>query len=256
MQPDFYTWLSQNEKPQLKTKNLKGGTVVWENDKIFVAITSNSSNIKTGRMAQLWILGKQESPSDAVKSGKDELVCGKCPLRGKTDGKRAHGRACYVVPFMGPNSVYKSKNKYSGNEKEILKGQSLRLGAYGDPAFIPFDVLNRLVSQVTKHTGYTHQWEKKSKDKYKDFLMASVESKEGKEKANKRGWRTFRIMPKSGELLPDEILCPASKEGGGALTCYQCGLCDGNRNNKKKNIAIYGHGSPVGVGKNIEKLAK
>ena len=40
-----------------------------------------SQNTKTGTMVQTYILKQDEKPSDAVKSGGDESICGKCPLR-------------------------------------------------------------------------------------------------------------------------------------------------------------------------------
>jgi hypothetical protein len=44
-------------------------------------LSSDSTNPKTGPMAQSWILRADMPPHVAVKTGADEAVCGKCPLR-------------------------------------------------------------------------------------------------------------------------------------------------------------------------------
>ena len=43
--------------------------------------SKQSKNTKTGPMVQTFILKQNEKPTDAIKSGGDESICGKCPLR-------------------------------------------------------------------------------------------------------------------------------------------------------------------------------
>ncbi len=61
------------------------------NDEPIVAIATGlqrpSTNRKTGPMIQTWILHRDELPTQAIKSGSDEAICGTCPAR---------GRWCYV----------------------------------------------------------------------------------------------------------------------------------------------------------------
>ena len=59
--------------------------------------------------------------------------------------------------------------------------------------------------------------------------MASVESVEGKEQANKMGARTYRVIDDVKELLSDEIQCPNNYNK--AIQCAQCGLCSVCRKN-------------------------
>ena len=123
-------------------------------------VTLNSSNPKTGNMAQLWILSDQFTPVEAVKIGADVSICGNCKHR---TGK---GGACYVLPFQGPTSVYKAykRGNYSENITKgalFLEYKALRLGAYGDPAALPEYVLDFLVKNSRLNTGYTHQWKNK-----------------------------------------------------------------------------------------------
>jgi hypothetical protein len=79
------------------------GYVIYEgkseiNGKNIVAvITLNSSNIKTGDMASMWILNADESPNEASKSGSDESVCGQCVHRHFFNG------SCYVTLFQAPS---------------------------------------------------------------------------------------------------------------------------------------------------------
>lgn len=247
--PDFHTWL----KPKVATPSQKNGAKVWENSKIFFALTSlngKSENGKTSGTVQSWILAKGEKPSEAVKSGKDKLICGDCPMR----GDKGKNRGCYVVPFMGPNAVYAAADQYCG---EVTKSDlTLRFGSYGDPAMVPFRVIERLAKKFKNSLGYTHQWRDPRVKKYAKYLMASVESPEGKKQANETGFRTFRVMPAGAKLEADEILCPASKEAGFKLTCAQCGLCNGNRTGRKNNVAIYAHGSPVAAGRISNQIAQ
>src|SRR5262245_58553261 len=89
------------------------GTSYFTNEPIVAIITGltgDSSNPKTGGMAQLWIIPSNMSPFEAVKTGADRSVCGDCGFRGTQeiiDGIVRHGigRGCYVL-LMGPHSVY------------------------------------------------------------------------------------------------------------------------------------------------------
>ena len=78
-------------------------------------------------------------------------------------------------------------------------------------------------------------------------LMASVHTEAEKARANRIGCRTFRVLSPGDKPLPDEILCPATKEGGAKTTCIKCMLCNGNKStatftDKRKNITAYPHG--------------
>jgi hypothetical protein len=67
--------------------------------------------------------------------------------------------------------------------------------------------------------------------------MASVDTLEKKEEANKLGYRTFRILRKGDIPVRDEVMCPNPKLG---TQCRTCGLCGGLRV-KAKNVAIPMH---------------
>lgn len=203
---------------------------------IITGLTNPSNNPKTGPMAQLWILHKDEAPHLAVKSGKDESVCGDCPARGKW---------CYVQTFQGPRSVWAAwqRGSYPEYDPEVLRGVALRLGAYGDPAALPVEVLTRITAGVDMYTGYTHAW-RYCDARIKRFCMASCDSADDSIEAVQSGWRTFRVTKEAGDRsLHKDVTCPASDEAGHKLRCIDCGACDGHRRGLKSNIVIAAHGN-------------
>jgi len=224
------------------------GVVLWEglspyNDKnIVVVMTMNSQNRKTGNMPQVWILYADESPVQAKKSGNDESICGDCPHR---------KGACYVNVGQAPNAVWKAykAGKYpqatDQDIKNLVKFRAVRLGAYGDPAMVPSEILDRVVESSRGNTGYTHQWRTKFIDPtIQRHTMASVDNVDQYHQAKSEGWRTFRVINKGDELLPNEIFCPATEEGGMKTNCENCLLCSGSKvGSKVKDIAVVVHGS-------------
>lgn len=204
---------------------------------IATGFANNSENVKTGAQIQTWIMRADMNPVEAAEFGDDESVCGGCFHRGH--GKRE--RSCYVLLFQAPLAVWRGWKRgiYPvQRDLSVFSGRVTRLGSYGDPAAVPNSIWDQVVSQSENWTGYTHQW--KDFDKL-PFLMASVDSPEEKSAANFRGFRTFRVMRSGDKPGPNEILCPASKEGGFKTNCFKCGLCQGS-GKQAKNIAIYAHG--------------
>ncbi len=196
-----------------------------------------SKNVKTGPMAQLFILPKDTHPWEAQKTGADSSVCGMCPLRPILGGD------CYVHTEHGPAAVFRkfNRNGYEvqtfdhANEALKKKGLSLRLGAYGDPAALPWNVIDRLTCNI-RVTGYTHQW-RTCDQRFSRVCMASVETLEDKAQAQMKGYRTFRI---GDTKETDEFSCPASKEMGKRVTCSDCLLCGGT-SSPAKNVVIMKH---------------
>lgn len=205
---------------------------------IATGFRDKSSNVKTGAQIQTWIMRADIDPLEAGELGDDESVCGNCVHRGK--GKR--GRSCYVLLFQAPLMVwraYKDGSYPVTKDLSIFDGEITRLGAYGDPAAVPSSIWREIVDRSNNWTGYTHQWRDFADLPY---LMASVDSASEKRNANKRGFRTFRILKPGEQCEPNEILCPASKEAGQKTTCNKCCLCQGS-DKQARNIAIYAHGN-------------
>lgn len=223
------------------------GLVLWEDNKtsrVAIAVL-NSTNRKTGNMIQVYILDRNNHPSEALKTGEDKLICGDCPLR---------NNGCYVEVWQGPAQVWKQYKagkypRFTKNREHInlFNGRSIRWGSYGDPVFIPYETVVYFNSLAVNWTGYTHQW-RTCDPVYANVFMASCEDTFSDTViAQQQGYRTFTI---STHREPDEIWCPATPEGGNKTHCISCGLCNGSRgdNDPRKNIIIQPHG------KNKQKL--
>ena len=214
------------------------GYILHETKTLVVIATTESANRKTGDMIQVWILRSDVDPVTAIKQGSDRRICGDCQHRPDNDG------SCYVNVGQAPNSVFRAyaNGSYEHLEleryHEVFGGRAVRLGAYGDPAFIPEKVIAGICATADNWTGYTHQWRKNAW--LKGYVMASVDSVAEKQEANSWGWRTFRVSGTS-EGNTGEIVCPASQ---GKTTCANCLLCNGVHGmDRRKSIYIPVHGS-------------
>lgn len=206
--------------------------------------TLKTDNPKTGDMVQTWIINKNESPTDSIFRGTDDSICGDCKHRGN-NGK---GRSCYVSVANAPYQIFKAyqENKYPPFNQgltSLVKGRKTRLGAYGDPCAVPYEVWTRLLEGSAGWTGYTHAF-KYGDQRFKNICMASVDSEEEFAQAKEMGWRAFRVRNSEDLLLKGEFMCPASEEGGKRLTCEDCLACSGTRFDRVKggDVSIIVHG--------------
>ena len=207
---------------------------------IITGLRRKTRNTKIGNMLQLWVLRSNINPLLARRTGEDRSICGDC--RHRKIG------SCYVVLMYGPRQIYNSfiNGSYCNWRKAFphnaLKGRYIRLGAYGDPAALPFNVLRRVLEQkIAGWTAYTHQWRNEKFRRLRNFVMASVDSPAELEQATRMGWRTFRVRKADEPLQSGEIACPASAESGKRTACRDCSMCCGQRI-EAKSIAIIVHG--------------
>lgn len=210
-----------------------------------------SQNGKTGPMIQTWIIPQSTPINEARKLGTDRSVCGDCAFR---------GGACYVDsrPMIRMFKDWKEgKAESLTKHKEAFRGRAIRWGAFGDPALLPFSLVQELNGIAYRWTGYTHQWDKPWCDqRFKAVFMASVETPEQAIDASIQGWRTFRVVPnhdfKIGGL--PEIPCPADSAFGPVKTnCLTCGLCDGAGN--KPSIVVLPHGGAVAKREALKRVS-
>lgn len=223
---------------------------------IATGLSGRSHNEKTGPMVQAWIMRSDLAPMPAARQGADAAICGDCTHRGDGDG---YGRTCYVTLWLAPNNVYKALGAYPlaswPDLRRLLVGRHIRLGAYGDPAAIPFEVWRAVLVSVAGWTGYTHQWAS-CDPRFKRVLMASVDTPAEWSAAQGAGWRTFRVRAKHDALLGDgEVICPASAEGEHRATCQTCELCRGQAN-PARSVAIIAHGNTGQVANFYRKRAE
>ena len=222
---------------------MKNSIPIYRTPTIVAAVTGTkrpSANIKTGPMLQLSILVSGVSPMDALRQGLDRIICGGCPYSSKANGGK---QICYVRVEQMPTAVWKSVKDEpipDINPADIRPGQAIRLGAYGDPGFLPISLLEAWTIGRKGWTGYSHQW-RTLPIEYSQYLMASCETPADVKLANERGWRSYRAMERpDSPLSGNEILCPyVSKQG--SVQCADCRLCSGSSIGAK-NIVIPMHG--------------
>ncbi len=224
--------------------------LIYRGAGVIAVTTFESKNPKTGPMDQVWILDENVNPHTTYKLGTDGIVCGNCKRSSKPNGGDG---SCYVQTAWAPSAVFK---KYQKERDSLIKtyplnlslqgmNRSIRVGAYGDPAFVPSFVWSAYLSKARMYTGYTHQW-KVCDQNLKNFFMASVDSEHEAVEAQSLGWRTFRVYKGTLSRKPKEATCPSSKESGHKLMqCIICPdslRCDGIKPGKlKHNIVIREH---------------
>ena len=255
-----------NTQVTLLAKDAPGGVILWRgqsHDKkpivcIATGLNTHSGNIKTGAMVQTYIIRADVHPQDALWSGDDKSVCYDCkhrPKQGKTKAdKKAdknHLGSCYVFVAQGVAKVFEAFKRgnypdYSDKYRYLLYGRKIRFGSYGDPYAVPIKIWQLLKELSIMHTGYSHQFmQRYYSDSHKGLFMASCDTAKEREIAKSLGNRTFRQGKSIDDIAPDEVLCPASKEGGFRTTCDNCLLCTGNTK-KAKDVYIVSHGPRSG----------
>lgn len=205
-----------------------------------------SSNTKTGNMVQTYILREDVSPVAAIREGLDASICGDCVHRGVigADGRPGKGtRTCYVNIGQGPTIVHKSlaADLYPAvPSRGLFAGRFVRLGTYGDPAAVPFEVWADVLHGTVGHNGYTHQW-RACDARFRALCMASADTPKEREEARAAGWRVFRTRPDTSKLA-GEFVCPASAEAGYKLQCAACKACGGTSSKARADVVITVHG--------------
>lgn len=233
------------------------GAILWEGPSpvngapiALIAVgfdSKGSSNAKTGKMIQTYIIRTDVRPDAAVKLGQDDAICGNCPHRlNPVTGERS----CYVREAEGPLAVFRGYKRgiykdLTGNLEEFkswlqYRGRELRVGAYGDPAMVPFEVWAEIIPAAPSWTGYTHQWAEPFFDaRLLRFVMASIEA-EWQKDLLPAGTRFFRTKRPDEANAKDEISCVAETRG---VSCADCRLCRGTALKGAKSITVDVHGA-------------
>jgi len=243
------------------------GIVLWEGMSQFdnttpivviaTGLVNRSSNAKTGPMVQVYIIEQNRKPTEVLSDCSDGAICGDCK-HNYSSGERS----CYVNVGQSVNSVWAAYQRDSytridlnetwGTVTSPFWGERVRIGTYGDPAAVPFDVWEPLLDTLKKSrtegtrsmwTAYTHGW-KYTDPRFKSFCMASVDNEEEYQLAHSEGWRTFRTMAPMEEPSRSEFYCPATDDHldrtGHQVNCIDCGQCNGG--DRRASVAIYIHG--------------
>jgi hypothetical protein len=222
---------------------MSNGFILHEDrDRVIIAtgFESPSDNRKTGDMIQVWILVKSVSPTEAIRTGLDRLICGNCVHRGhEENGRFGVERTCYVNVGQAPLGIWRAWKAGAYlplPSVSVFTGRRVRFGAYGDPTWIPLSLALAIAGASSGWTGYTHQWRKPSLQGWRSILMASVDSIAELVIARSMGWSTFRV---GSEASVGESLCASEAIG---TPCMDCLLCAGNRNGLE-SVHIPPHGT-------------
>ena len=257
----FITEIDQLRKALKGSKPLFAGIVLWEGASLLdgapvVAIANKivgkSANGKTGAMVQTFIIRSDMKPHHALKSGDDVSVCGDCkhrPLLAKVSGEAP----CYVQVAKSVLSVYGAytRGRYAraGIDfdvkllPELFAGLAFRMGTYGDPTAIPYQIWRAATLKAAFVNGYVHQWMNPAFAAFKFLCMASADTEVEMAMAHGMGWRTFRVRDSLAPLVRGvEAMCPASKEAGYKTDCASCKACGGLSAKAKVSMAILPHG--------------
>ncbi len=230
-----------------KNENVVKSAIIWRGASLFtgrpiqIVMTGadlSSTNDKTGSMVQVSIVRQEGNPTEDYGTPKERDICGDCPLSGpyKT-------RACYVrfLAFRLAANMHAYRQISLDEAALAVEEKPVRIGAFGDPAAVPYEVWAVLLSRVQVWTGYTHAW-RTCDDRFKRIVMASVETRGGARLAQARGWRTFRVKRPEFDAYEGEILCPSETRN---IQCVKCGLCSGALYHAS-HIVINAHGSGAG----------
>lgn len=220
---------------------------------IATGLVDPSKNIKTGAMIQVFIIRQDVHPVEAMQSGADVAICGSCPLRAWSPTGESQKRICYVQIDKSVTAVWRayvngSYPRVSPVEaRALMAGRRVRLGAYGDPAMVPYDVLAESVADASLWTGYTHQW-RDTDPRWAGLIMASCDSPSDLIAARAAGWRGFVVMP-VGVARPAGTVECANTRDKNPLQCADCGMCAGTRlgaASRAVSVAITVHGPGKG----------
>ena len=192
---------------------------------VLTGLGRKSDNRKTADMNQAFILPQR------MQDGRTSSVCGDCMHKPKAEGGAG---SCYVNTSQTPATVWRTWKAGGYRPLDLtdmltlrrLRTKSMRLGSWGDPAAVPFEVWEPLMAEAPGHTAYTHGW-KRCDPRFKRIAMASCDTGAETLQALAKGWRPFRVRTGGEPLMPGEFDCPASAESGHRLTCADCLACWG-----------------------------
>lgn len=216
--------------------------LVWEGNSPFngepiILLMSGmlaSKNGKTGNMLQTYILLRDVRPAEAIKTGEDYSICANCPCRPITAKLDPDQAVCYVnTGNDGIDGMWDSYHagkvlQMSNIDYLLIVNRELRMGSYGEPTAVPFDVWRKLLDatgQAKNHTGYTSKWREPIAQEFKGYCQASCSSETEHLEAKNMGWYTYTHLPEGHPPIKNTVKCPYTKTNG--VKCRTCLLCNG-----------------------------
>lgn len=213
---------------------------------VTVVVFLSESNPKTGPCIAVAILpGDGRDAAQARARGEDLSACGSCTLRSLASGGKG---GCYVSgpALMGyagsASAAWRRADPFA--MPEAPAGLPMRLGAYGDPAAVPSEVLARLESWHDGMAwGYTHGWRHSAAQHLRASCMASCETNADTIEARAKGWRVYQIVSAAPGAVEASGL--AECESAQGVACSDCGACAGDAARADAGRAIVVHGPSV-----------
>lgn len=163
-------------------------SILWTDGKT-AAVLHPSSNRKTAAPFSVAFYRAQHNPDDITTIG---AGCIGCPL---------NGAGCYVQNFPEA-ATHKRRAGALANYPHLPRrlwgpvfGEMfVRIGSYGDPTTAPVRLIRALTVTASSWTGYTHRWREDDAQEYRHYLMASCETRDDAQHAERLGWRWFRTV--------------------------------------------------------------
>jgi hypothetical protein len=203
--------------------------------RVVVVLHRTSANTKTGPIHQI-----SYYDPDLTDSAHHGAGCVLCPM----------SQACYAnsgyIAWHNKDTFHRLDDIPTIPARSwgrfLERNNGVRFGRYGDPATVPLDVTERIISLVSYHVGYTHFW--RERPDLMPYLMASVETLEQLNQARGLGWRCYYTARVVGKRLTDNdnvtalrrhlgasgvsgvVVCPHYISG---QICATCKLCDGGQ---------------------------
>lgn len=109
-----------------------------------------------------------------------------------------HKRACFSVPWQVPKMLHERFARRDvvsvteARKRQLAVKRPLRITQIGDPAAVPLDVWRRLVPKKLWGPTHTQRW-RVCDQAWRDYAMASVNTLEEADEAQRMGWRTYRV---------------------------------------------------------------
>src|SRR5215831_14404691 len=122
------------------------GYLLYQDSRIAIVATIDSSNPKTANMVQIWFVPRSVKPTIAVRSGADADVCFDCSLRPSADG------GCYVITHQAPTAIFFKLERGGypmlepADYHRVFAGREVRFGAWGDPVLMEISTIEDIIA--------------------------------------------------------------------------------------------------------------
>ncbi len=227
---------------------------------------AQSHNEKTGKLPAQFIGASREE---------SESTCRICPLWKEDtcyaqDGSVQLGHAAILRFVRGGGK----RDLDQALENAHEEARYVRMAAIGDPGSIAPEVYQDHEQRMREWgfgvLSYTHHWFLPHAQHLKGHALASADTMKDAVDAAAEGWRVAMHVDEDAPVFDGQsvsqkpqgtlkngikyFLCPAQRTEN-AITCGDCGLCDGQKETKYNTIVFIEHGQQIKFKKQREARA-